>query len=202
MSLRTFKSFESVAWIRFKIGADKCPLIKGINGLRGMQNENTSWFLVFCRHLGKRAGKKEKPNLRPNLFFSKEFLPRFKFEVVVHMLGEFGSCNANPGFNSCLRMCGETMHCCKAMVYMPFRVVIPVVCLVAGSQRHRFCANFRFAIWRRRRGGGGWANFETRSITFWNAVFRDLLPTESLCFNVSIWSWSLPRSRIWTICCL
>lgn len=41
MSLRTFKSFESVAWIRFKIGADKCPLITRINGLRGMQNENT-----------------------------------------------------------------------------------------------------------------------------------------------------------------
>lgn len=95
---------------------------------------------------GQKGGKEgeAKPKAKP--FFSKEFLLRFKFEVVVHMLGEFGSCNANPGFNSCLRMCGETMHCCKAMAYMPFRVVIPAVCLVAGSQRHWFCANFRFAI--------------------------------------------------------
>ena len=146
MSLRTFESFESVALIGFKIGADNCPLVKD-KWPAGHAERKHLLISDVLRSPGQKAGKEgeAKPKAKP-LLFAKDFLPRFKFEVVVHMLGEFGSCNANPGFNFCLHMCAETMLCCKAMAYMPFRVVISVVCLVAGSQRHRFCANFRFAI--------------------------------------------------------
>ena len=72
------------------------------------------------------AGKEgeAKPKAKPYIFLGKAVLPHFKFEVVAHMLGEFGSCNASPGVIIVSACVGKQCAVARPwLTRMPFRVV-------------------------------------------------------------------------------